>query len=146
MTFSTGALLSVTRDTWLPYRLYLAAIAVIVLLIDRGRPDCQVFGTASIAILTVIAGISFRDPLIRGRFDFSYGMYIYAFPIQQLVINRVTGNFWFGMALSIVLTLIAGAASYYLVERRFLHRRMETRAAEPPARGAEGPPLGITAG
>lgn len=58
-----------------------------------------------------------------GRFgDFSYGVYIYAFPIQQTVAlychteNQPLMN----AALSVVPTLILAAASWHLVEKRFL--------------------------
>jgi len=76
-------------------------------------------------------------PLIRlhrfGRFgDFSYGTYLYAFPIEQLLMR------WFGHVVAPVvlfacatpLTLIFAIASWYAVERHFLApaRRKETVA------------------
>jgi len=73
---------------------------LLMLFLMRGRPECQVIGTASLAVLIIVIGVSLKDNLIRGRFDISYGIYIYAFPLQQIVINRVTGNFWAGMAIS----------------------------------------------
>lgn len=54
--------------------------------------------------------------------DFSYGFYLYAFPIQQLVMqgmgHAVTPFALFAMATP--LTLVAAVGSWYLVERRFL--------------------------
>jgi peptidoglycan/LPS O-acetylase OafA/YrhL len=130
IAFATGALLSMTRQTWAPYRVPLVVIAILSLVVTRGV-ERQVLGTASLAFLTIVAGTSFRDILVRGKFDISYGVYIYAFPIQQIVINRVTHHFWLGMALSAALTAVAGAASFYLVERCFLHRYAEKRVAQP---------------
>jgi peptidoglycan/LPS O-acetylase OafA/YrhL len=57
------------------------------------------------------------------RGDFSYGTYLYAFPIQQLLIH------WFGPTQPLLLFLVsaplsvaAGATSWYIVERWFLRR------------------------
>ena len=54
--------------------------------------------------------------------DFSYGIYLYAFPIQQLVMlalgRPVHPLTLFGLAL--VPTILAGVLSWFLVERRFL--------------------------
>ena len=71
-------------------------------------------------------------PLQRfGRFgDFSYGTYLYAFPIEQLVMqafgHRVAPFLLFACATP--LTLLVAVASWYGVERRFLgrSRRKET--------------------
>ncbi|MET4347081.1 peptidoglycan/LPS O-acetylase OafA/YrhL [Bradyrhizobium sp. RT9b] len=125
VAFATGALLSTTRVTWIPYRLYMVGISLLMLFLMRGRPECQVIGTASLAVLTIVIGVSLKDNLIRGRFDISYGIYICAFPLQQIVINRVTGNFWAGMAISALLTIIAAALSYHLIEKRFLRRHQK---------------------
>lgn len=121
VSFATGALLSMTRATWMPYRLHLVGVALLIFVVTRGV-ERQVMGTAGLALITVVVGTSFQDKLIRGRFDISYGVYIYAFPIQQIVINRLVDSFWMSMIVSALLTTMAGTISYYLVERRFLHR------------------------
>jgi len=72
-------------------------------------------------------GESLSEKLINGKFDVSYGVYIYGFPIQQIVINRVTHRFWPGMAISVVLALVAGYFSYRFVEKPFLRKDHETR-------------------
>ena len=126
IAFSTGALLSMTRESWMKYRLPMVAISILLIWLLRGRPEIQVLGTASIAVLTIIIGLSFKDRLIRGRFDISYGVYIYAFPIQQLVINCVTRDFWLGMLISVLLTIVAGSLSYKYVERPFLGKKTTT--------------------
>lgn len=99
-------------------------------------PAVVAFGTAS-------------TPVIRrfGRFgDVSYGLYIYAFPVQQTLI-LLFGRAWSLPALllaSVACTLVLAWLSWHLVERPALglKRRFETRrsgaggdAAEPlPAR------------
>ncbi|MCK1625287.1 acyltransferase [Bradyrhizobium sp. 160] len=133
VSFASGALLSTTKASWLPYRAYMIVAALLMLFLMRGRPECQVLGTASLAVLTVVIGVSFADNLVRSRFDISYGVYIYAFPIQQLVINRVTENFWAGMLIAAALTTITAVLSYHLVEKRFLKRRHGREETAPGA-------------
>jgi peptidoglycan/LPS O-acetylase OafA/YrhL len=68
-----------------------------------------------------------------GRFgDFSYGTYLYGFPIEQLLV-QYAGNTITPLQLACLatpLTLLAAFASWYGVERRFLRpaRRKETIA------------------
>ena len=58
--------------------------------------------------------------------DFSYGMYIYAFPIQQSVVllmmkwPLLPREWWLCFALSLPLTLMCAALSWHLVEINFL--------------------------
>jgi peptidoglycan/LPS O-acetylase OafA/YrhL len=53
--------------------------------------------------------------------DYSYGLYIYAFPIQQSVVALVPGvSVWTLLAISAPLALLLAALSWHLLERRFL--------------------------
>lgn len=122
MAFTSGALLAMTQKHWLPIRGYLAFLALLLLFLLPGRPEINVLGTLSIALLTIIIGTSFKDKLINGRFDISYGIYIYAFPIQQIVINVFHSSFWLGMCISAICSIIAGYLSYRFIEKPFLLR------------------------
>jgi peptidoglycan/LPS O-acetylase OafA/YrhL len=72
-----------------------------------------------------------------GRYgDFSYGTYLYAFPIAQLIMSRVGHPVaaWKLFVLTTPPTLLAAIASWYGVERWFLarvRRRDESVAAAP---------------
>jgi peptidoglycan/LPS O-acetylase OafA/YrhL len=63
-------------------------------------------------------------PVLRrfGRFgDFSYGIYIYAFPIQQLLVWGFPKlNFWLSLTSAAILTLIASFLSWHLLEKQVL--------------------------
>lgn len=68
--------------------------------------------------------------------DFSYGVYIYAFPIQQTVWYYAGGRpFWQLVALSGVATLVLAVSSWFLIERHFLRWK-------PKALSSSVPPVG----
>jgi peptidoglycan/LPS O-acetylase OafA/YrhL len=54
--------------------------------------------------------------------DFSYGTYLYAFPVQQLVVRFIGHAIpaWELFVIATPLTLLCAVASWYFVERRFL--------------------------
>lgn len=61
--------------------------------------------------------------------DFSYGMYLYAFPIQQLLVMNNAGsmNPYVLFAVAWPLSILAGMLSWYVVERPFLRRARSTK-------------------
>jgi peptidoglycan/LPS O-acetylase OafA/YrhL len=67
-------------------------------------------------------------PRVRLNFsrfgDFSYGTYLYAFPIQQLLVQLAGGALgpYFLFAVAAPLSILAGFASWHAVERWFLSR------------------------
>jgi peptidoglycan/LPS O-acetylase OafA/YrhL len=122
IAFTMGALMSMTYPSWSRARIPIALLSIAGIVLFRHRPEMPIIGTACLAVLTIVIGTSFKDKIIRGRFDISYGMYIYAFLIQQLVINLTKAGFWPSMAISIALTILAGYLSYRYVEKPFLRK------------------------
>ena len=56
--------------------------------------------------------------------DYSYGIYIYAFPIQQMCVACVPGiSVWSLLMLSAVLTVLAAVLSWHIVENRAMNWR-----------------------
>lgn len=81
--------------------------------------------TCGAYLLMGLAYLPSLHPLNLGRFgDFSYGTYLYAYPIQQLLVMRAHGHIspWLLFAESAPLTLIVGALSWFLVEQHFMNR------------------------
>lgn len=130
IAFAGGALMSMTQASWYALRLYLAIAALVLLTVLQGRPEMQVLGTLSLAVLTVIVGVSFQEKWINGKFDISYGIYIYAFPIQQLVINLITQNFWLSMVIASLFTFFVAYLSYRFVEKPFLYANAHRQSAD----------------
>lgn len=64
--------------------------------------------------------------------DMSYGTYLYAFPIQQMLAASLKGIILFPVyiALSICLALLAGFASWHLVEKHFHKTRRHVAAGD----------------
>jgi peptidoglycan/LPS O-acetylase OafA/YrhL len=87
-----------------PYVLFLALVAVpyIVLTVAHlGVPALNNFGRSG---------------------DFSYGVYIYAYPVQQMIVLHLGTSMplWLFSGLSILLTFPLAYASWHLVEKRAL--------------------------
>lgn len=75
---------------------------------------------AQIPLMVLLLGLGVLLPTRLGsRNDLSYGYYLYAFPIQQLVaiVLGDRGNWWTHMLIAAALTAGAAAFSWFLVER-----------------------------
>jgi len=127
IAFTGGALMSMTQEHWYKSRVYLALASVVLLIVLQGRPEMQALGTLSLAVLTIIIGVSFQDKLINGKFDVSYGIYIYAFPIQQMVINLLTQRFWPSMVIALAITIVVAYLSYHFVEKPFSYANVHKK-------------------
>lgn len=81
-------------------------------------------------MLWVAFGVRFGVRGVARYGDISYGTYLYAFPIEQLLMRYFGGTMapWRLFLLATPLTLAMAAASWYAVERPFLRpaRRKET--------------------
>lgn len=64
---------------------------------------------------------------IGARTDVSYGTYLYAFPIQQIIMALMPkATAWVVVALSLPAALVAGLVSWHLVEKHFVGRSSNT--------------------
>jgi peptidoglycan/LPS O-acetylase OafA/YrhL len=67
-------------------------------------------------------------------YDYSYGIYIYAFPLQQAAQELVSRQFvpwWSAVLMSCVLTVVLGALSWRWVERPALRMKPASPVAKP---------------
>ena len=122
--FLSGSALYVLREYWQkrPWT-WLAALA----LLAGGLLLAKMRYTALLAFMpyAVISLGTASTPFIRrfGRYgDFSYGIYLFAFPVQQTVIMCLYPEygFWSAMMLSMAITAGLAFLSWHLVERRAL--------------------------
>lgn len=150
--FLAGALVHQHRDR-LPARWWLVGLAVAVVVAAAHLPDYRTVGALPLAYACVVGGALLRVPALRLPDDLSYGTYIYAFPVQQLVVGA--GGATLGVAryflVSSVLTLPLAALSWFLVERPALRRkgtpvRAGTGTGRVPGAAAAGILTGSSAG
>ncbi|AHL73652.1 sugar acetylase [Stutzerimonas stutzeri] len=119
LLYYTGAAIFLYRDA-LPWRGWIAAALVVALALTfhtAAGPYVYVLALPYLVIYLAYAPI----PLIArfGKYgDFSYGMYIYAFPFQQLTVyllGHEIGVFWL-TAISLAPTLLLAILSWHLIE------------------------------
>ncbi|MCJ1698639.1 acyltransferase [Rathayibacter festucae] len=105
-------------DRWLRWPAGVVALAV--LLLAAGTPLQQVALWIALPVLVIVVGTGSLPVLRRAaRFgDFSYGLYLWSYPVQQLVLE-VLGRLptAANLALVVAVTLLLAVASWWLVER-----------------------------
>ncbi len=119
--FSSGVCLFLFRDFWRPRLLSISCCLLVasIGLWSSGFKYAAIFVLAP--MLLIAFGLSSWPVLRRfGRYgDVSYGLYIYAFPVQQTLIYLTDNTLPVtpGILLSLVVTLIFAFLSCHLVER-----------------------------
>jgi peptidoglycan/LPS O-acetylase OafA/YrhL len=113
-------------------RLPLIGLAAVLLVASNFIPHGLIvtMPTCGAYLLMALAYLPSLHPLNLGRYgDFSYGTYLYAMPIQQLLILRAHGHIspWLLFVEATALTLVVGALSWFLVERHFLKRSSQLK-------------------
>ncbi len=137
--FAFGATVRCWRD-WMPIKTWFVfpaavAFAAAVWL----KPHTAIYAPlylVAFAVLTLWLGVAVKwlPRLPRRMGDWSYGLYLYAFPVQQaaayLGVHSTYGFTAYVLATT-ALALVLAAASWYVVERPFLGRERKHRADEP---------------
>jgi len=130
--FSAGALLQgfpALRDLRSTAVLVAAGVAAFL-------AGSQVLGlTLAIPALAVAVGMRAWPGLAHaGRFgDFSYGVYLWGWPIQQIVATRLgrRAGFWPLAGLAFLAVAVVAALSWHLVEKRALRAKPSSRTPWP---------------
>lgn len=121
VAFTTGSLLSMTQSVWFPHRKAISIASVLLILSAQTGLELNSICLVAFSALVVIIGLSFKTHKLQD-IDISYGIYIYAFPVQQIIINKVSDNFIISLTLSSIITIMLAYASFKFVERPFLQR------------------------
>lgn len=132
--FLAGALLYQLRNV-IPARWSLVALSIGIVLAASFLPNYRWVAAVPLAYALIVSGALLRHPRLRLRTDLSYGVYIYAFPIQQLLV--ICGLAFlvppvFGI-LAAALTLPLAALSWYLVEKPALSWKARLGSKRAPA-------------
>lgn len=112
-----------------------AIIAAVVLVISYFIPHGYIvtMPTCGSYLLMQLAYLPALNRLKLGKYgDFSYGVYLYAFPVQQLLVMSGGGSMrpLELFALAAPITLVLGALSWFLVERHFVLHGARTRKCD----------------
>ena len=121
MFYSAGMLLYLYRDRIpLNNRGALLTLPILVLSLISGVGFNYWLATFGAYLLFYLATRQVRSLLQFGKYgDFSYGMYIFAFPVQQTLIHLFGGEMvpMINMAMAIPITLVFAAASWHFIEK-----------------------------
>ena len=118
--FVAGGLMFLFRDR-IPYSSWLAATAIAIAL-----PMLPVPGLAILAVIPVVYCVTFlglsrlRLPLFFQRGDYSYGIYLFGYPIQQLVVMLSPSElqtWFFNFCFSLPLTVVVAMMSWHIIEK-----------------------------
>ncbi|MCV7030082.1 acyltransferase family protein [Mycobacterium sherrisii] len=116
--FAAGAVVYQWKDA-IPARRWLVALSVVIVAASSLLPDYRLIGALPLAYALIVSGALIHNEYLRLPTDLSYGTYIYAFPIQQLLIIGGLGqlNPLVFAVVATLATLPLAALSWFLVER-----------------------------
>ena len=125
--FGAGMLLYLYRDR-IPIRADIGLGAALLVLAGAFTPVfeevCAVAGSYAVIALAYL----WKPLQSSSETDFSYGVYIYAFPVQQAVYQLVGGNWAVNILVALPITLGLAALSWYLVERPAMRLNWKAKA------------------
>jgi len=129
--FLAGALFHLYGGAKLVRKRYaVAALAVVILSYFVPYGPQVALPTVGAYALLALAYAPRLNFLRLGRYgDFSFGVYLYAFPIEQILEMKAHGNLtpWDLFVLAVPITLGMGALSWFGVEKRFLSRAAQLK-------------------
>ncbi|MBP2156849.1 acyltransferase family protein [Erwinia rhapontici] len=122
--FFIGGFLYLTKDHWNStiLKTMMVVISTFLLVFVCNKSEQSISFYACIPFIIIPLCNLFSDNIIKGRFDISYGMYIYAYPTQQILSNNYNLTFWSSLTISIIIIIIISTLSWLLVEKRFIRR------------------------
>lgn len=113
---------AIPRSGWIA----LGTLLALILSAHYSALAVDVLSPIAVAYGTFYVAFSPRTLQAARYGDFSYGTYLYAFPIQQLLVAETRLAFPVFVAAALLLSVLAGTASWYGVERWF-HRSGRAR-------------------
>lgn len=123
LCFFGGALLAVISLDRYRYK-YFVLIAAVTATIICIYTNVFYFSQFILLPLIILSFGTYASPAIAGlnkkMGDFSYGIYLYGFPVQQTLMHYYHMNYLRLMFVSIPITFILGMLSWHLIEKRAL--------------------------
>jgi peptidoglycan/LPS O-acetylase OafA/YrhL len=122
-SFLLGMAAYLARDH-IPVSFAIALLFAVVMVVAAGRPMAETIFTLLLPYWVLVLAYHPALPRVRLPGDYSYGMYVYAFPLQQTIAHLLPGlSVATMLVLSIPLTLAAAALSWHALEQPMLRRK-----------------------
>ncbi len=136
--FAAGAVLFSYRDR-VPMRGWLAAASAVLIVVAAMTSTFRGIAGFPVAYLMLWLGVALPLSAVGAKNDLSYGMYVYAFPVQQMLAIVLAGVVLppaVFVMLAIAATVPFAAASWFLVEKPAMRLKSlrwgRRRPATPP--------------
>jgi peptidoglycan/LPS O-acetylase OafA/YrhL len=133
LLFVLGSLACVWRDA-VPVSLTGAAIAIALVVWNPGGFARGALFAPLLAYVVLVAAYHplLQWPLFNRAGDYSYGLYVYSFPLQQTLMQRFPGLEPAGLfALSLPLGIAVAAVSWHAIEKPALALKSRFHATRP---------------
>ena len=131
--FFSGALLAQHADA-IPVNVWSAPLATLAVVGTIWLPAYQVFQAPVLAYALLTIAIQNAPAALHIRNDLSYGVYVFAFPIQQALV-LLGADAWHPLAFAAVafaITLCPAALSWHYVERPALRLKRKIQSTTNP--------------
>lgn len=141
--FAGGMVLAFNADR-IPFRHWIAALSVAAMFATAIYGQYFFFATATAGMYLVYYAAyqqNVRLFHIGEKVDLSYGVYLYAWPVQNLLVmhgRHVIGP-WTVFVLTLFITLFLAALSWYLIEAPFLKKKAKLVRKQASTPGAPAP-------
>jgi peptidoglycan/LPS O-acetylase OafA/YrhL len=125
LAFMVGVCLFELKDK-IPLRADLFVLSAVLSYVLLWGGTMQYLAMIPIAYGTIFVGLSnFRKTLVYRTSDYSYGVYLYGLPLQQLIVYLFPGNknWLLSFAIAYALSLVFAAASWHLIESRVMAKK-----------------------
>jgi len=132
--FSVGSAMFLYADR-IPLARGLFAASLIALPTGMAVPGAYpVLGVPALGYLLLYAGVDRRLARIGSVRDLSYGIYIYAWPVQLLLLEAGVGNLAAHAVVALLASALLASASWRLIERPALSLKSRSFAGRPRKR------------